>query len=243
MGLIARHGLEFDVNENLVPLTIDQPYEQVQTYIHNKDRNIDVVVDIGAYVGGFSCFMAKAGAKRIYAFEPMRENFPRLVQNIVRNNMWGIIIPFPFAVSVDHFSERSIGTSPSSAQNSFIYRSAYGRVNVPTYEFNRIIQDIPVIDYLKIDVEGAEFEMFRSCNDVNFNGVGFIDVEVHELTDKNYFDVPGSEKLLPELQSLLIQKGFSSESVMARDRWIRAVNNNFIASDPLGGRRKFADAY
>lgn len=221
-----RHGLEFvTIKENAIELKysmIDDVHEQVQSYKGNRD----VVIDIGAHVGEFSCLMAQAGAKRVYAFEPMAANFHGLVVNVIQNRFWDIIKPFPFAVGPEHFQELSIGTSKSSAQNSFLYRKAFNRAKTITYSFRNILQQIEGIDYLKMDVEGAEFEIFKSVSDCDFKNVRYIDIEVHELTNKTYFDIQGSEGFLLNLQNMLASKGFNEDEVMQSSRWIRARNEN-----------------
>ena len=55
-----------------------------------KDK---VVLDIGASLGDTSIYFAMKGAKKVYAYEPLKEIFKYLLLNIKINNYDEIIIP------------------------------------------------------------------------------------------------------------------------------------------------------
>ena len=63
-------------------------YNMQKSSIKNK-----IVVDAGANVGIFSIYAAVLGAKKIYAFEPVKETYDILVENIKRNELENRIIP------------------------------------------------------------------------------------------------------------------------------------------------------
>ncbi len=51
------------------------------------------VIDAGANVGVFSAYAALCGARKVYAFEPVKETFDVLVQNIKHNGLEASVIP------------------------------------------------------------------------------------------------------------------------------------------------------
>jgi hypothetical protein len=46
-----------------------------------------IVIDIGAYIGETSLLFISRGAKRVYAFEPVKRHHQNLIKNVARNNL------------------------------------------------------------------------------------------------------------------------------------------------------------
>jgi hypothetical protein len=56
------------------------------------------VIDVGANIGAFTLYAAAAGG-RVYAYEPMLENYELLLCNLNRNARLGRMQPFPLGVA------------------------------------------------------------------------------------------------------------------------------------------------
>jgi len=126
------------------------------------DTNPRVIIDVGANVGYASVFFAERYPEaRIIAIEPEEENFSLLQRNTApyRNvtSLRAALWPHPAAVSIDN---------PNDASWAFRIRER----PLPTGDAVRGISmmelldeyDIADIDLLKIDIEGAEKEVFQA---------------------------------------------------------------------------------
>jgi len=77
-------------------------------------RSGDVVLDIGANQGFFTCYAASKGAI-VYAFEPVPEYYGRLIQNIKRNGFADRVTAVHCAVSDTDDPQRCSYRSPRAA--------------------------------------------------------------------------------------------------------------------------------
>ncbi len=127
-----------------------------------------VVWDIGANVGLYSCYAAKARGCRVFAFEPSVFNLEVLARNIVLNQLTDqiTIVPLPLcdrlAVSKLNLTSTSWGGSLSTFGQSYGHD---GATLSKVFEFSTIglsmvdavsLLDIPRPNYIKMDVDGIE---------------------------------------------------------------------------------------
>lgn len=128
-----------------------------------------VVFDVGANVGIMSLIAANKAVKgRVYAFEPVKETFSKLSQNIALNNLpsdriilnnYGLSdsdsdcqIFLPIENGVVNTGQASISGSMMRGLNKKIINSEI----ISLKKLDSL--NIDRIDVLKIDVEGAEFK-------------------------------------------------------------------------------------
>ncbi|MFA5746646.1 MAG: FkbM family methyltransferase [Candidatus Paceibacterota bacterium] len=148
----------------------------------------DLVVDIGAQIGVFSIFAAQYAKKgRIYSFEPVPENFRMLEKNKELNHI-GNILPLNLAVA-DKKGERDIYLASGNAGGHSFFSDDKGvergedMVKVKTVSLEDFMKenDIFKIDFLKIDCEGAEYEILFGCPKEIFEKIGKISMEYHDI--------------------------------------------------------------
>jgi len=142
----------------------------------------DVVLDIGANIGCVSIYLAKKYPKiKIYAFEAHPVNFQSLLYNIKLNSVYNII-PVNKAV----YSETgkiltiSLDTTNTGASSCFIQRDTK-EFSVETISLDDIIKgyDITELKLLKIDCEGAEFDIIEGSNLIQDLEINTLGMEVH----------------------------------------------------------------
>lgn len=130
----------------------------------------DIVVDVGANIGMFTCLALDNGASKVYSIEPSLE----LLQTTMYNAAPGLINKkesplIPINCAIGSRKDR--------------VRHVYGPKNDFTLkEFKDILKeyDIKKIDYLKIDCEGGEYDILNLENlDFIKNNVRHIAVEMH----------------------------------------------------------------
>ena len=201
-------------------------WEQSQQGLKKYDGPLETVVDIGAHVGCFSLAAAQAGAGRIWAFEPVGDNYFKLVENIVRNGFWGIIIPMPFAVSRSHLKTMKIGRAKNSGQHSLCYKEKYPTQPCVTYDLLELGCHLREIDYLKIDIEGGEWSLFSQTGIMSLlKKTNFLDLEIHDLSNKEYFEMPEGKtraSMRRKLQDTLRLCGFADVAIRGEPLGIRS---------------------
>tara|TARA_B110000014_G_scaffold264432_1_gene265939 strand:- start:10786 stop:11895 length:1110 start_codon:yes stop_codon:yes gene_type:complete len=143
---------------NTIVETFVQKIHQV-----NSKQSFDgkIVVDIGAECGDTALFYSKLGAK-VFAFEPIKEHFNQLIENINLNQkLKERITPINAAIGKDgelifHYGVQSITKSTSFIKNIHEKRSREEKVT--GYSFKSAFKkfDIEKIDLLKMDCKGCE---------------------------------------------------------------------------------------
>ncbi len=148
------------------------------------------VLDVGANAGFFSlCAASRFPGARIFSFEPVPVNFKQLQRNKNLNSAISVTC-IPEAVSGQtgeiflHFdTEDSFTTSATIFSDKEQGENGLS-VNCTTLEkvFNE--HGITSCDLLKLDCEGAEFEILYNCPQAIIDRIQHIVMEVHEGAEK-----------------------------------------------------------
>jgi len=127
----------------------------VQEVVHPGMR----FVDVGAHVGYFSVLAGKLVAPDgvVFAFEPHPRNFRLLLANVWRNGLTTVLC-FPWAVS-DSCGFAELFEARGNSGDHRLYRShdeERTSVTVRTVALDAFSLILAPIDFVKIDVQGAE---------------------------------------------------------------------------------------
>ena len=117
-----------------------------------------VVCDIGANLGWYALLAARAMAPtgRVYAFEPVEEEFVRFRRNVALNH-FDNIVPHQLAMS-DAQGEAWL-TETRNAGTTRLATAHDGRHRrIPTTTLDTFARQVPLerLDLIKVDIEGAE---------------------------------------------------------------------------------------
>lgn len=158
------------------------------SYEMNKRRAFEkeipsgaVLYDIGANVGYFSLLAAKlAGPEgRVYAFEPLPRNIEYLKKHI-KINKFENIEAVEAAVS-DHSGEAHFDLGASSAMG---HLAETGGITVRMVALDEMLEagDMRPPDYMKVDVEGAEYEALKGARKLleKYHPILFLDTHQRE---------------------------------------------------------------
>lgn len=152
-------------------------YEIYDCEAYTKYRDIaegDIVVDIGAHVGIFTV-KAASKAKTVIAIEPDPINYSLLVSNIERNNLKNVST---LNVAVSDFNGKArlhVGSAsvfptltPELISLEHHARRKYDRyVMVKVRTLDELLKetDLSRVDFMKIDVEGAELQVLKGARE------------------------------------------------------------------------------
>jgi len=134
-----------------------------------------VVVDAGAHVGLFA-LLASSHAQEVVALEAHPDNFDLLQDNICRNGRTNVTTRHSALWSMDGMT--SFVEGPATSAGSVL--GAGGRQFwVPSETLDSVIASTGPVDLLKLDVEGAEFDVLGAASDDSLRQVRALVAELH----------------------------------------------------------------
>ncbi len=138
------------------------------------------IVDIGAHAGYFSIYAAKQlAASRIIAVEPLEENLKLLRKNVA---LYDVVEVYPIAIGSKPGMRTFWTTRYNTGGHSFHQRYRAERTSdVPTTTLASLFEDADIEKCagLKLDCEGAEFEILTSAPEALLRNISFIEGEYH----------------------------------------------------------------
>lgn len=145
-----------------------------------------VVVDVGANVGFFTLWAAGCGAKRIVALEPEPSNFSMLAKNCGDLMKSGVVEALPYGVAAESV-ERSLVIRESPTHSLYASNPAEGAdtIRIPCLSLDAVLTEngLRVVDLLKMDIEGGEYEVLYGASEETFGRIREIRIEYHNLDD------------------------------------------------------------
>lgn len=141
----------------------------------------DTVIDVGAHVGYFTLYAARlATTGRIFSFEPNKESFHLLEENIKLNNFTNVNA-VNSGVSDKTGKAELFLSKDSSIGNSMYLKDSTEKETIQVMSLSDIIKNynIDFINFLKLDCEGAEFDIILNLPLEIFKKIHKISAEVH----------------------------------------------------------------
>lgn len=165
------------------------------------------VVDVGANAGVFTLWAVKSGAARVIAVEPSPSMCKHLARNIASNHLGNVTVVQ--AACGGKTGEAVLYSRGEDGLNSLYCRDVLGsnfqpmcRVPVLTLEeiFRRY--EVETCDFLKLDCEGAEYDILLNSAESTLRRIQMIAMEYH---------VGLNEHDPSELMTFLQAHGFHAE--------------------------------
>lgn len=177
--------LDFDVNHSelgiLEDIFIQREYADCFPFYQKV-----TVVDIGAHYGYFTLFAAKNThpESRLFAIEPGCKNFASLQKNLADNKVNATLIQKAVTASTGETK-----LYQAAAQNLSVYddnallRGSSDYETVESTTLKDLMAELPSqkIDFLKLDCEGAEYDILLNAEDQLFDHIDTISLEFHDL--------------------------------------------------------------
>lgn len=185
------HGVEMLVraNEDVGKGIINKSFEVEElNFIFNWLQEDAVFFDVGANTGLFSLLAAAKSEKiHVHAFDPIKLNTALLQSSIEINSLSNITVNQTCVGDYDGIVEFSVSSdSAYSSIKDSGRKSEYKKVNLPIITLDTYIKSnsITKIDFMKIDVEGAEMMVIEGANAAFHNNLK-PKLMMIELFDKN----------------------------------------------------------
>lgn len=165
------------------------------------------VVDIGAHYGFFSLFASlnTGPGARILSLEPSSANYKMLRDNVARARRTNITA---LNMAVAGSTGTAVLQLAAAATNSLVTGDSPNAANVERVEALSLVdlferQKLETVDFLKMDCEGAEYEILENASDATLARINVVSMEFHDRKSPKY----NAEWLLARLR----RAGFSTK--------------------------------
>jgi FkbM family methyltransferase len=158
---------------------VNGDYEKEPSCVIEKG---DVVLDIGANKGFFTLNALQKGASKVYSVEPVKHSYEQIKKLL---NDFPNVEPINNAIGETNGTISMFVDSDASATNCVTtYGDMFGResnkVDVESININTLIEQIDSkINYMKVDCEGSEFELFKTITEQNLKNIDKLVIETH----------------------------------------------------------------
>ncbi|MBC7233422.1 MAG: FkbM family methyltransferase [Chloroflexi bacterium] len=185
--IALRNGCRFKVRTRMdiwiiKEICLDRQYEKASLEIGNNWT----IIDIGAGLGDFAIHVAKEHpSATIYAYEPFPQSFALLQENL-RLNQVENVRAFPYALCAHtgparfHIASEAVAHSTAAPQNGMSGEC----IEVPGITLDQLFAALQLskCDYLKMDCEGAEYEILFQTKPETLQRIRHLCLEYHEGT-------------------------------------------------------------
>lgn len=159
---IPFHGMQLTVNTkdiSMVPSLMNNNFEEFELNVFSSMiKPGSIILDVGANIGVYSLIAARhTGSKgRVYAFEPVPENFELLSRNIRQNELKNVVCINKAVGSSNGKIEMEI--EKGSIATHYVSSSPKNPTAVPVTTIDSFIKNkkISRVDLIKMDIEGYE---------------------------------------------------------------------------------------
>ncbi len=179
-----RHGERLQIGRGVDHVPI------IEIFLRKEYGDIEpasIIVDLGANIGTFAIYAAmNAPNVQVFAYEPMPEFFQLMQRNVSLNGLEGSIQCINSAVAGDSTERELIVAAPGLHFPTLVPResaTAKQSVRVPCTDLVSILDShhLPRIDLLKMDVEGAEYDILYGLSADAFHRIRALRMEYHNL--------------------------------------------------------------
>jgi len=200
---VFRNGARLAIHRGIDHVPIIEIFLN-EEYGSVPDRS--VVLDLGANIGVFTVYAVTSGPEvRVYAYEPWPEFGVLLLDNVRLNRKDEAVCFFDRAVA----SESGIRTLDLGGGSTFFFPTFIGAselrsgsVQARTITLEEIIDSnqLSQVDFLKMDCEGAEYEILYSTRSSYLQRIRQIRMEYHNIDE--------GERQVEALKRFLSGNGF-----------------------------------
>ena len=184
---------------------VDKMYRSVEQIISNLENPI---IDVGAHIGLFSIYASTFNSTiKIIALEPEPTNFALMKENLKLNHCKNVVIKNVALAGSDE-EKASLYLSENNHNHTTLQPNHFTtkpteQLQITATNIKDLIEKnkLSKIGLLKMDIEGAEFEILKNLKKREWNKIRNIAVEYHEDAVNKRSD----------LENIIRSHGFSVE--------------------------------
>ncbi len=239
---IQGHKMFLDSKDPL-NLSISRIFEEFDTDLVKKViKKGDIVLDLGANIGYYTLIFAKLVGEsgKVYAFEPDPDNF-RLLKKNIRINGYKNVILVNKAVSNKAVKTKLYISEIYTASHA-IFDTGERRksIEVDTVRLDDYFNDFHgKIDFIKMDVEGAEGGVIQGFSNFLNNATNIIKI----LTEFSPFLLKSSDVEAKEFLNLLLKFKFKIFTLNKNKKEIKVANVENLLKKYKPENRDYVNLY
>lgn len=161
--------------------------DKEEKYFLDFNLTDKIIYDIGSHIGILTIFFAKS-AKFVVAFEPNPETFIKLIKNVHLNSIENVKI---LNLGIGNKKDKSIivmrkynpgsGSMDKEIQNKITSETGTKNVEVNIDTLDNCFKEynLPKPDFIKIDIEGLEYDALIGMNEIIKNWKPSLYIEIH----------------------------------------------------------------
>ena len=179
----------------------------------------DVVFDIGGHIGSFSLYAAsKAVDGRVFSFEPLPENHKIFARNIELNKLDRIMLERKAISDKKGTMDLYLYDGDHSGSSSLFYRNTDKKITIETTTLQDVFRKnkIDRVNFMKIDCEGAEYDILFNLPKNLLMKIDKISMEYHDSINQHHHS---------ELLKFFRENGFRAR---LKGEMIYAINPKFF---------------
>jgi FkbM family methyltransferase len=203
-GYFFRNGAQLKIGRGVDHVPIIEIFLRED---YGKMKDDSVIIDLGANIGVFTVYATvTARNTEVYAYEPLGDFYELMKENIRLNQRQSAVRCFNAAVAgdctprtlyvkgTDFFFPTLVGNDSRNGQETI-------EVNCTTLAEIMRTNNLRHVDMLKMDCEGAEYEILYPTPPALFERIKEIRMEYHSLD--------AGDRNLARLKEFLIENGYT----------------------------------
>lgn len=179
---------------------IDELYIKQNYFEYFDLKENDIVVDAGANIGLFTVLAAKKlnNTGKVIAIEPDNDNYNILKENIKINNLTNVEVVKKGLWSEKKQLQFNIGVRPGEHSLFENEQMSGKKISIECDTLDNILEefDIKQLDFMKMDIEGAEIEALKGCSNILDNYKPKLVIEALHQVD----GIPTYKTIIPFLK-------------------------------------------
>ena len=158
--------------EDCLQLSVNEVIEPVETKLFNDIiKNGEILLDVGANIGYFTLLMAKLSGPsgKVFSFEPEDKNFKILEKNVKINNYHNVVLEKKGVSDRNGINKFFLSSKNTGMHSLQKIRDDVKEVKIDVIRLDDYFSALDLaekISLIKIDVEGAEFQVLNGMKTI-----------------------------------------------------------------------------